>query len=520
MARERAVAVALPVALLLLLIPSPSSAQDSATLPPLDPVYGDLGFLQRQGLIPQGVAALRPLSHGRVAGLVREARSRFESDASARPHRADLEAVLSRLAHRFGASRATVVTGLAEIEVGGGRSPGRGVPTNGQGELDIALNPLWSNRGGRAYGDELTGAVAFRASVSLGPNVAIGLAGRGSTIRASGVAPSRQGAALEGAFVRVRLGAIAIQIGRDSWWQLAGGDDALLMSRDAPPLELVRIVTDRPLSVIGLGDTEFALTVADLGPNQNFSHAKLFGLGVTIRPASSLRLGLTLVNKQTGEGAPSASLSDRVKDISFFWDLFRIGRDYTFSEKIASFDAEVVLSEVSGIGVFGEIAFTDLSADRLRDFLTTDTGYRLGVQFPRLGRSERHSVELEAALTTLLLYRHDQFTTGFAVDGFSQGSVLGPDGRRVIARYRYDAPASGWAARVTATLESRSVDPYKAGRLPHERRMRARLDLTRWFDQASGIELALGVERVRNFAFEADAMQTNRAVLVRLWRSF
>ena len=129
-------------------------------------------------------------------------------------------------------------------------------------------------------------------------------------------------------------------------------------------------------------------------------------------------------------------------------------------------------------------------------------------------------MELEAALTTLLLYRHDQFTTGFAVDGFSQGSVLGPDGRRVIARYRYDAPASGWAARVTATLESRSVDPYKAGRLPHERRMRARLDLTRWFDQASGIELALGVERVRNFAFEADAMQTNRAVLVRLWRSF
>ena len=140
-------------------------------------------------------------------------------------------------------------------------------------------------------------------------------------------------------------------------------------------------------------------------------------------------------------------------------------------------------------------------------------------------------MEVEGAVITLLLYRHDQFTTGFAVDGFSQGSVLGPDGRRLIARYRYAAPASGWAAVVTATLESRSVDRYeavygpdkgifRAGTLPHERRARARVDLTRWFDQVSGIELALGVERVRNFWFEADATQTNGSALVRLWRTF
>ena len=521
-----------PLLVLLVLLPSSvSSAQDSATLPPLDPVYEDLALLQRHGLVPRGVAALRPLSHGRVAGLVREARLRFEDDSSVGRPRADVDVVLSRLERRFSPEQINAVTGLAEIEIGGGRSPGRGVPTNGLGELDVVVNPLWSDRGGRAYGDELTGAVALRGSVSVGPNVAIGLAGRGATLRASGVTPRRRGAALEAAYVRVRLGSIAMQIGRDSWWQHTGGDDALLMSRDAPPVDLIRIVTDRPLSLIVLGDTEFALTVSDLGPNQNFPHAKLFGLSVTTRPASSLRLGLTLVNKQTGEGAPGASFSDRVKDLSFFWDLFRTGRDYTFSEKMFGFDAEVVLSEVSGVGLYGEIAFTDFATDRLGDVLTSDAGYRLGVQFPRLGRSERHSVEVEGAVTTSLLYRHHQFTTGWAVDGFSQGSVLGPDARRLAARYRFDAPATGWAAGLGATLESRSVDPHdvvqvpvkdisRAGTLPHEWRARARVDLARWFDQVSGIELTLGVERVRNFAFEADATQTNGSALVRLWRTF
>ena len=132
--------------LFLLLFPSGSSAQESATLPPLDPAYQDLALLERRGLVPRGLPALRPLSHGRLAWVLREVRSRFENDSPAGRPRVDLEAVLSRLEHRFGASRANSATGLAEIEIGGGRSPGRGVPTNGFGaELDIALNPLWSN---------------------------------------------------------------------------------------------------------------------------------------------------------------------------------------------------------------------------------------------------------------------------------------------------------------------------------------------------------------------------------------
>ncbi len=60
----------------------------------------------------------------------------------------------------------------------------------------------------------------------------------------------------------------------------------------------------------------------------------------------------------------------------------------------------------------------------------------------------------------------------------------------------------------------------KPAHFPHEGRAQARVDLTRWFDPVSGIELRLGVERVRNSAFEANASRTNASPLVRLWRTF
>jgi len=523
--------LATPLVLLVALLPSVSYAQDSATLPPLDPAYEDLELLDRHGLVPRGLTSLRPLSQGRVAWLVREARTGFEGAALEGLRRADIEAVLSRLERRFGDVDTRPVAGLAEIELGGGRSPGRGAPSNGLGELDVVVNPLWANRGGRAYGDQRSGAVAVRAATSLGKGVAVGVAGRGVALQASGVTPARRDGTIEAAYLRATVGRIALEVGRDAWWQQPGGEDALLLSRDAPPVDLLRIVTDRPLSAFLLGDVEFALTVADLGPNQNFPGAKLFVMNVTARPTASLRMGLTLVNKQAGEGAPDASTSDRLKDLSFFWDLFRVGRDYTFSEKLLGFDARFVLPGASGTALFGEIAFTDLGTDRIRDVLTSDTGYRLGVVLPRLGPSQRHSLELEGALTTALLYRHLQFTTGFAVDGFSQGSELGPDGRRLTARYRYDAAAAGWAVVGAAAVETRSVDPhepafnpvkdvFRAGSLPWEGRKRVRLNVTKWLDEFSGVDVGLGVERVKNFAFEGGANRNNVAVLVRVWRTF
>jgi hypothetical protein len=46
------------------------------------------------------------------------------------------------------------------------------------------------------------------------------------------------------------------------------------------------------------------------------------------------------------------------------------------------------------------------------------------------------------------------------------------------------------------------------------------VDLRRWFDQVSGVELGLGVERVGNFAFASGATRTNASALVRVWRTF
>ncbi len=74
--------LAAPLVLLVALLPSVSYAQESATLPTLDPAYEDLGLLERHGLVPRGLTSLRPLSQGRVAWLVRDARTGFEGARS------------------------------------------------------------------------------------------------------------------------------------------------------------------------------------------------------------------------------------------------------------------------------------------------------------------------------------------------------------------------------------------------------------------------------------------------------
>jgi len=231
----------------------------------------------------------------------------------------------------------------------------------------VALNPLWANRGGRTYGDEATAAVSARIAFPLGSRVAVGLAGRGMGFRATGRVPRRRDGTVEAAYVRGTFGGLAIQVGRDAWWRGVGPAGGLLLSADAPPLNLLRFSTDRPLHLRVLGETEIAVTAADLGPSQNFPHAKLFAVTITGRPNSTVRLGVTLLNKQGGDGAPPAGRIERLKDLTFVWGLFRRGRDYTFSEKLLGLDVRFSVPDARGLQAFAEMTITDFVETRLDD---------------------------------------------------------------------------------------------------------------------------------------------------------
>jgi len=512
----------------------PLGAQGAGTLHPLDPALLDLARLEAAGLVPRNWVAQRPYSIRRVTQMVADAQAWLVQDDAHLAGRPDLEAIVLRLRGRFAPEGSRRISAFLDAEVGGGDSPGRGYADNGIGELDAVANPLWAYRAGRAYGDRFTAAGSARLTVPLGERVAIGVAGRSSGVSHGGILAGDDGVAVEAAYLRAVVGRMALQVGRDSWSWGLGGPSSILMSDNGPPLDLIRLSTERPWRLAILGETELTVTVADLGPSQNFPGANLFGAKLSIRPTTSLRVGMSVLNKQMGGGAPDASTSERIKDLSFVWDLFRPGRDYVFSEKLISLDARAVFPERHGLEVMGEITLTDLGPDRIRDILQADGAYRLSAGFARLGKTGRHSVHLAGARVGPRVYRHHQFSTGLAVQGQLQGLELGPDGRSIALKYGYHPAARGWDGGLTLGFQDRSVDGFldvydpvldfvhdPATDRPNGRRGRLEGRLARVASNgARGIELSGGLERVHDFANTLGVRRTNVAVLVRGWISF
>lgn len=524
---SRVALVAVCAALLALaLTPGAARAQHAATLPPLDGAYRDVERLEAFGLIPRGASGLAPYSRGRVAWMAGEARALLAARTDLSPEaRRDLTALLDRLDSRFGVGTEGRTAAMAEVEAGGGRSPGVAYPFDATGQLDAVLNPLWGGRGGRAYGDEWTAAGAGRVDLALGSRGVLSAGGRIAAGGAGGLTPGRDGASAEALHARFVLGRLAMQAGRDAVWTGPGADGGALLGVNGPPLDLARLSTDRPLSLHVVGDVDFSLFVADLGPRHAFPHAKLIGALLTASPVAGFTAGVTLLNKQGGDGAPDTTPGQRVRDLFWVVDWFK-DEDPMISDKTAALSLR---QRSARVALFGELTLTDFDYKRRRHTFVSGAGYRAGVSVPRLGAAGRAGVHLEASRTGPLVYRHNQFTTGSAVDGFVQGALPGPDSRALTARVTWDAPASGWNAEVRLTGEWRNGDVWVADEFdpdrlrleqaqPDETRLRGETRLVRTLASgAGGVEVRAGVERARNFGHVDGALRWNRAGLVRLW---
>jgi hypothetical protein len=359
--------------------------------------------------------------------------------------------------------------------------------------------------------------------------VAVSLGARASALEGSSLLPGRRDGAVETAYVRALLGAWAVQVGRDhvAWgW----GGEGLLLSANGPTLDMIRLATDQPVDFGFLGVGEVTVLAADLGPRQNFPHAKLFAGRLAITPAAGIQVGLSVLNKQMGEGAPDASVGARIRDLTVLWGLFKGDDIDRFSDKLAGVDLRVRVG--SGLIVQGEMIVTDFDRDRVSDVLDVASAYQAALILPTLGASGRHQVGVRLQRIGPQVYRHTQFRTGLAVDGYLQGSTLGPDARRIELGYRVGP--LGWTESLEGvlTMESMSADPhavrftperdvYRSADHPDERRTRGVVRLRRslWGDRG-GARLTLGVERVRGFSFVDDANRTNGALSLVVWRSF
>jgi hypothetical protein len=510
--------------LITILICSAATVGGQATpyVTPGDRAYRDIDRLAAAGLIDSLIVGARPLSEREIVRLLNEARRNLDRNPLAKSWAEQaIEVDLARYA------RTTPrLVDQATAEVMGLDSPYRGVPTDANGGIDGAINPLAANRGGRPAANGFTASLETAHSATLGSHFAVMLNPRVTMWSTRGGASGSNGV-FQSAAVNLLFGNFAIVVGREyaTFGQAPAG--GLLLSDNAPTLDMVRISNERPASLPWLfrllGPARASLFVADLGDERQIHpRAKLAGYHIAFLPHPQFEFGAEVVDVMGGRGGQSASFGDRIVDaIPLIDAIFRSGTDFEFSNKMAGIDFHWRIPSWRGFELYGEGDADDFDIRRLRSVVLEDSGYLVGASLSCLLECGRFGVRAEYHQTGIRYYTHTDYPMS------ARGALLGdPLGPRAVAGYLTldgESKRAGYLA-LSGAVESRSGNQYgsatngpntegfhfvRTAVRPGEKRVRAVMTWASDTNHKIGARLSLGVERVSNFAFIAANDRTN-----------
>lgn len=490
-------------------------AQASPFVPLGAPVYSDLNLLANAGLIDGMAGSVRPYTRTEIRRLLAEARRNVDTRRGPNEW---AELLIDRNLTRYSGSAKGI--DYAALELSGMDSPDRPVPADFNGSIDAVVNPLAAWRGGQPIADGGSAFIETMHSVSVGSHVALSLNPL-ATVERERDGSRHAKAKLQTVSATFLFGNLLAEAGRDYVAFGPAPEGGLLLSMNAPPLDMARISTQRPANLPWifrrLGPANGMLFVADLGADhQTHPHAKLVGYHMGFAPRSNVELGVEVIDETGGRGAPPASFTDRVLDAIPVFDALRTGSDFRFSNKLAGADARWRIPDWAGLELYVEGALDDLDIRRIRSSLLEDGGVIGGVSMACLVECGRFVVRLEYHQTGIRYYTHTDFASGIEAHGIMLGDPLGPRGIGGYAAIESDAQRLG-KLTLSGGYEVRSGNLYgSAGEgsnsadfhfvqiehRPAERRTRL---LTTWTSrmQANHAEVMVsaGVERALNFGF-------------------
>jgi capsule assembly protein Wzi len=498
-------------------------SQATPRVAPTERVYRDIERLAAAGLIDTLILGPRPFSEGEVARLLSEARRNLERRPSAR---AWAERTIARDLARY--ARSTVrVYDRATFEATELDSPYRGIPSDANGEIDAVINPLAANHSARPTADGITASLETSHSLTLGSHLAAMINPRFTawSVRGDG---DGSNVVLQSAAANVLFGNVAIDVGRDHAIFGQSPSGGLLLSANAPTLDLVRISNDVPAALPWvfrfLGPARGTLFVADLGDTRQIHpRAKLAGYHIAFLPHPQFEFGAEVLDAMGGRGGQPASFGDRIVDaIPLIDAIFRSGTDFQFSNKLAGIDFRWRMPSWRGFELYGEGAADDFDIRRLRSTLLEDSGYLVGVSLACLTECGRLGIRGEYHQTGIRYYTHFDYPLS------ARGALLGdPLGPRAVAGYLTldgESARAGYFA-IEAAFESRSGNQYGSATTGantvgfhfvrtavHPAEKRARAFVTWAPDARDGrleLRLSAGAERVSNFGFAAGSDRTN-----------
>lgn len=513
------------------------AAQPSPRVPLSDPVYDELDQIAGSGLVRTIIYGQRPWTRTEVARIVAEANGQMPRH----PVSLSTQRVLARLTGRFANELRALTPPLrrdtlvapwirpeahqASLQFLALDSPSRGVPPAPVGGVAADLNPLLNERGGRRYAQggtvsaEWSGAwtVGHRALLQLQPRLAAGDGASGHFAEAT----------LQGASVGFEVLNFVLEVGRQPfvWGQsMAGG---LMLSSSGRPLDVVRITTPRmwraPWLARWFGLLRGEAFLADLGPRQNFPHAKVAAYKWSGQVTSYFELSAAVLVHEGGRGAPRVNVLDRLVDWVPLLKYAHYGSHTQFSNRMAGIDTRVRIPMLHGLQLYSEHIFDDMDPRRWRSTLWEDGGHVVGLSLAQLGPQGALAATAEFHHTGLRYYEHHTFLSGITFNRTLLGDPLGPQGDGAYLRLRRDAGGTQtW--RLEAAVERRGGDIWATTaegikdehfrfvlerHQPAEWRHRLALQWSLAPSPTQNLSLQGSVERVRDAGFVSGATRVN-----------
>ena len=248
-------------------------------------------------------------------------------------------------------------------------------------------------------------------------------------------------------YVKVDYANLDLAVGRDTlWWGPAVQGD-LVLSNNAPPLELVKLSTPLPFRLpwlySELGEWQVAYFAARLEDDRVIPHAILSGLRITLQPVSFLQFGFTNAFQAFGDGGVSLDALDFVTR-HFVPELDDDGHSIN---SLIAYDMILSLPFVRDLTFLHGIKFYwQRGHDNVRHVHGALGGGNILGGVIDGGRWDLRIEFAETQDDGAVWYTHTTYQSGFAFKQFILGHPIGGDAESLFARATYYVTPTFWLA--------------------------------------------------------------------------
>ena len=444
---------------LLFLLVSGSHAEVSVNLPLDDPAYPLLDKLVSSNLTFTNALTMKPITRLYAARLIAEAieQRRQELDTAQRQE-PFLDEILEYLTGRFKrelqevgflyqprSAETVFLAPLAEIKLDTVFARNQFVLRDSSG-LTPTLQGVFGLNEGFAYGNDFTMRLRSISWMTLANHVAAYLEPE-VIVRSNALIGDTFEAGLHKGYLKADFVNLELAFGRDTlWWGPASQGD-LVISNNAPPLNLIKFTTPQPFRLPGpyrdLGEWQIAYFVARLEAQREFPHALLNGLRLTFQPAALVKFGFTNAFQAFGSGGVSLSPGAYLEKI-FVPTLNTTGRTVN---GLVAYDVVLSVPFVRDLRFLeGLKLYWQRGQDNVRNIQGVLGGGNILGGVLEGGRWDVRLEFVETRDTRSVWYTHPTYSSGFAFQQFVIGHPIGGAAQGFFGRATYYLTPTAWIA--------------------------------------------------------------------------